>query len=114
MKINKNKRVNNEEDHQQWNSSKMKINDDYQQRKSSHVWNENQHGERQLSMMIITKRKSSYSMWNVVCPRRVHKGVGSNPYVNRPRPSSSFPKIYTKIVNKHVSPTGETGMGVIT
>ena len=64
MKINKNKRVNNEEDHQQWNSSKTKINDDYQQRKSSHVWNENQHGERQLSMMIITKRKSSYSIWN--------------------------------------------------
>jgi hypothetical protein len=28
------------------------------------VWNEHQHGERQLSMMIITKRKSSDSMWN--------------------------------------------------
>jgi hypothetical protein len=28
------------------------------------VWNENQHGERQLSIMIITKRKSSYSRWN--------------------------------------------------
>jgi hypothetical protein len=41
MKINKDKRVNNEEDHQQWNSSKTKINDDYQQKKSSHVWNEN-------------------------------------------------------------------------
>jgi hypothetical protein len=50
-------------------------------------------------------------MWNVVCPRRVHKSVGSNPYVNRPRPSSPFPKIYTKIVNKHVSPTGEWGNG---
>jgi hypothetical protein len=50
-------------------------------------------------------------MWNVVCPRRVHKGVGSNPYVDRPRPSSPFPKIYTKIMNKHVSPTGEMGDG---
>jgi hypothetical protein len=87
----------------------MKINDDYQQRKSSHVWNENQHGERQLSKMIITKRKSSECMWNVVCPRRVHKSVESNPYVDRPRPSSPFPKIYTKIVNKHVSPTGKHG-----
>jgi hypothetical protein len=28
------------------------------------VWNEHQHGERQLSIMIITKRKSSYSRWN--------------------------------------------------
>ena len=27
-------------------------------------WNENQHGERQLSIMIITKRKSLYNMWN--------------------------------------------------
>lgn len=61
---NENQRINNEEDHHQWNSSKMKINDDYQQRKSSHVWNENQHGERQLSKMIITKWKSSYSRWN--------------------------------------------------
>jgi hypothetical protein len=34
-----------------------------------------------------------------------------NPYVDRPRPSSPFPKIYTKIVNKHVSPTGEMGEG---
>ena len=42
----------------------MKINDDYQQKKSSHVWNENQHGERQLSKINITKRKSLYSMWN--------------------------------------------------
>jgi len=33
----------------------MFIYDDYQQKKSSHVWNENQHGERQLSMMIINK-----------------------------------------------------------
>jgi len=42
----------------------MKINDENRRWESSRVWNENQHGERQLSMMIITKRKSSDSMWN--------------------------------------------------
>jgi hypothetical protein len=109
--INKNKRVNNEEDHQQWNSSKTKINDENRRWESSHVWNEHQHGERQLSMMIITKRKSSECMWNVVCPRRVCKNGVSNPPLYRPRPSSPFPKIYTKLVNKHVSPTGEMGDG---
>ena len=64
MKINENKRVNNEEDHHQWNSSKNRNHRRSSTRKSSHVWNENQHGERQLSTMIITQRKSSYSMWN--------------------------------------------------
>ena len=38
-------------------------------RKSSngnrHGWNENQHGERQSSMMIITERESSYSRWKM-------------------------------------------------
>jgi len=29
------------------------------------IWNENQHGERQSSMMIITKRESSYSRWKM-------------------------------------------------
>jgi hypothetical protein len=35
------------------------------------VWNENQRGERQLSRMIITKRESPYSRWNVNRPSRV-------------------------------------------
>lgn len=35
MFIYENQRVNNANEHHQWNSSKMKINDDYQQRKSS-------------------------------------------------------------------------------
>jgi uncharacterized protein YhaN len=29
------------------------------------IWNENQHGERQSSMMIITKRESLYSRWKM-------------------------------------------------
>jgi len=29
------------------------------------MWNENQHGERQLLTMIINKRKLLYSRWNV-------------------------------------------------
>jgi hypothetical protein len=39
--INKNKRVNNEEDYQQWNLSKTKINDENRRWESSRVWNKN-------------------------------------------------------------------------
>ena len=53
--INKDKRINNEEDHQQWNSSKMKINDENRRWESSRVWNENQHGEWESSRMNIVK-----------------------------------------------------------
>ena len=88
-------------ENQRWLSTKEIING----------WNENQHGERQLSKMIITKRKSSYSMWNECCPRRVWKSGVSNPSIARPRPFSPFPKVYTKLIKKHVPPTGEWGRG---
>lgn len=47
----------------------------------------------------------------LVCQCRVHKNGVSNPPLYRPRPFSPFPKIYTKLVNKHVPPTGEMGEG---
>ena len=48
-------------------SSRKSSNEDYQNthKEVMCIWNENQHGERQSSMMIITKWKSSYSRWKM-------------------------------------------------
>ena len=90
---------------------KTKINDDHQQGNHHMCGMKINMGNVNCHEWVMSNESHHIVGGMLVCQCRVHKSVGSNPYVDRPRPSSPFPKIYTKIVNKHVSPTGETGRG---
>jgi hypothetical protein len=107
-----NKRVNNANEPHQWRSSSK--------RKSTMIINKrNRHmcgmkinmGNVNCHEWVMSNESHHIVGGMLVCQCRVHKSVGSNPYVDRPRPSSPFPKIYTKIVNKHTSPAGKWGRG---
>ena len=74
-------------------------------------WNGNQHGERQLSMMIIIKRELSMVCGMLVWQCRVHKNGVSNPSMAHPRPFPYLSKNIYKTCEQPYVPHGEMGGG---